>query len=648
MRIILAGNPNTGKTTLFNTLTNSFEHASNWHGVTVDVKSKKYTFKNKEFEACDLPGLYSLDAYSKEEKIASDFIDQNQDSIVVCLLDANNLRRNLFLALEIKERTQNVIFVVNMAKEVKTFDAKKLEEKTGVKTISIDARSKKSVKNLKREIFDFVLKNNFPIVSNRKFEIDEFEKKCKIRFQKIAEILNEIEYKTNGVYGDSKIDKFVLSRVGAFFVFALVMAGVFFLTFGFVGDWLSSKFNDFFAMLSEKISFFLSEKFGNSMLITFVDEGILSGVLSVAGFLPQIILLFACLNFLEDFGYLSRVALMFDPFLKKLGLNGRATFSMIMGFGCTTTAIMTSRNLDNKSLQKRTTVLLPFMSCSAKLPIFAVIVSTFFEKYKALMVFSLYMFSILIMVVVAMIFAKKDKSEEKQTFIMEMPKYRVPNFSKIFKNTLSTAKNFIFRVGGAIILSSMVVFVLYNFDFMLHYVGDNSEKSILFSLSKLLTPIFSPLGFGSVGAVIAIFSGFVAKEMVVSSLAIVNKVSVDELMLSLTLPSSAVCFSPASALSFAVFVLLYTPCVSACIMMKKEVGRKTMWLSVVLQFCVAYVSSFLVFNLLNSILSRHYAFFTGLVIIVALLVLFVIKYLKKKEIRCKQFCGGRCGECTKH
>lgn len=648
MRIILAGNPNTGKTTLFNTLTNSFEHASNWHGVTVDVKSKKYVFKDKEFEVCDLPGLYSLDAFSKEEKIASDFIDQNQDSIVVCVLDANNLRRNLFLALEIKERTQNVIFAVNMAKEVKSFDAKKLEEKIGVKTIAIDARNKKSVKNLKKEIFDFVQQKVSTLPKVQNFEINEFEKKCKDRFQKISGILSEIGYKPNGVYGNSKIDKIVLSKFGSFFVFALVMAGVFFLTFGFVGDWLSSKFNDFLAMLSEKISFFLNEKIGNSMIVDFVDEGIISGGLSVAGFLPQIILLFACLNFLEDVGYLSRVALMFDPFLKKLGLNGRATFSMIMGFGCTTTAIMTSRNLDNKSLQKRTTVLLPFMSCSAKLPIFAVIVSTFFERYKALMVFSLYMFAVLLMIVVAMIFAKKDKSEEKQTFIMEMPKYRIPNFSKIMKNTFSTAKNFISRVGGAIVISSMIIFVLYNFDFMLHYVGDNSKNSILYSLAKFVAPIFSPLGFGSVGAVIAIFSGFVAKEMVVSSLAIINKVSVDELALSLATSSSAVCFSPASALSFAIFVLIYTPCVSACIMMKKEVGRKTMWLSIVLQICVAYVSSFVVFNLIDSILNQKYAFFTGMVIFVALLVLFVIKYLKKREIKCKDFCGGRCEKCTKH
>lgn len=648
MKVILAGNPNTGKTTLFNTLTNSFEHASNWHGVTVDVKQKQYEYAGKKFEVCDLPGLYSLDAYSKEEKIASDFIEQNRDAVVVCILDANNLKRNLFLALELKEKTPNLIFAVNMAKEVKSFDAKKLEQELGVKTLAIDARKKKSAKTLKETIADFAIEQIVPNKTFEQFDMSDFEKKSKQKFQEIADLLNRIGYQQNGLYGKSKLDKIVLSKFGSFVIFALVMGLVFFITFGTIGNTFSEKVNDIFGALSVKLYDFFQGFIKNELLLRFINEGVIAGALSVTSFLPQIILLFACLNFLEDFGYLSRVAFMFDPFFKRLGLTGRSAFSLIMGFGCTTTAIMTSRNLDNKNLQKRTSILLPFMSCSAKLPIFAVIASTFFAKYKALVVFSLYLFAILLMVVVALIFSKKDKEQEEQTFLLEMPKYRVPSLSKVLKNALTAGKNFIVRVGGAIVLSSVVIFMLYNFSFKFQYVGQNSENSVLYVLAKLLSWIFKPLGFGSVGATIAIFSGFVAKEMVVSSLAIVNKVPVDGLALSLASSSSAVWFSPISAISFLVFVLLYTPCVSACIMMKKENGRKTMWLSIGLQIGIAYLASFLVYNILSSIVKRQYGFLAGLLILVALAGFAVIKYLKKKNIKSVSACNGSCEACLKH
>ncbi len=648
MKVILAGNPNTGKTTLFNTLTNSFEHASNWHGVTVDVKQKQYEYAGKKFEVCDLPGLYSLDAYSKEEKIASDFIEQNRDAVVVCILDANNLKRNLFLALELKEKTPNLIFAVNMAKEVKSFDAKKLEQELGVKTLAIDARKKKSAKTLKEIIADFAIEQIVPNKTLEQFDMSDFEKKSKQKFQEIADLLNRIGYQQNGLYGKSKLDKIVLSKFGSFVIFALVMGLVFFITFGTIGNTFSEKVNDIFGALSVKLYDFFQGFIKNELLLRFINEGVIAGALSVTSFLPQIILLFACLNFLEDFGYLSRVAFMFDPFFKRLGLTGRSAFSLIMGFGCTTTAIMTSRNLDNKNLQKRTSILLPFMSCSAKLPIFAVIASTFFAKYKALIVFSLYLFAILLMVVVALIFSKKDKEQEEQTFLLEMPKYRAPSLSKVLKNALTAGKNFIVRVGGAIVLSSVVIFMLYNFSFKFQYVGQNSENSVLYVLAKLFSWIFKPLGFGSVGATIAIFSGFVAKEMVVSSLAIVNKVPVDGLALSLASSSSAVWFSPISAISFLVFVLLYTPCVSACIMMKKENGRKTMWLSIGLQIVIAYLASFLVYNILSSIVKRQYGFLAGLLILVALAGFAVIKYLKKKNIKSVSACNGSCEACLKH
>jgi len=645
MKVLLVGNPNTGKTTLFNTLTKSFEHAGNWHGVTVDVKKKQYKYKGKEFEVCDLPGIYSLDAYSKEEKIAADFIKKNPDSVVVCICDANNLQRNLALALELKEKTKNIVLAVNMAKEVKSLDAKKLEKAIGIKTIALDARKKKSTNSLKEALADFVIDNAIKKPIEAVFDINEFERKTKKTFENITAILNEIGYKRDGIYGESRADKVLLSKIGSFFIFIVVMAAVFFITFGPIGAFLSDKVNLAVKLVLDKIVALISKVIKSEAFLDFLGRGVFGGALTVVGFLPQIILMFMCLNFLEDIGYLSRVAFIFDPLFKKIGLTGRAAFSLLMGFGCTTTAVMTSRNLDNKKMQKRTGILLPFMSCSAKLPVFAVITSAFFATHKAIIVFSLYLFALVLMILVALIFKAADKSEEQETFLIEMPKYRVPSPSKVMKDAFSSAKNFLVRVGGAIVISSMVVFILSSFSFKFNYVGESVNESILASLASVLTPIFKPLGFSSRGAVIAIVVGFFAKEMVVSSLAIINNASMSSLASSLANPASSVCFSPLGAISFLVFVLLYTPCLSACLAMKKELGRKSMWLSILLQIAIAYIASFLVYNLANSIITKAYGMFAGLIIFVAILAIVVIQCLRKKKLKLKtaMLCDG-CGK----
>ena len=458
--------------------------------------------------------------------------------------------------------------------------------------------------------------------------------------------MNRIGYQTQGFYGSSNADKVLLSKVGSFVIFAIVMGLVFFITFGPVGDLFAGKVSDSFVLIAQKLMDFFKGFMKSEILLMLIEKGVLGGALSVISFLPQIILLFMCLNFLEDIGYLSRVAFMFDPLFKKLGLTGRSAFSLIMGFGCTTTAVMTSRNLDNKNLQKRTAFLLPYMSCSAKLPIYAVIVSAFFAKYKALIVFSLYMFAILVMVIVALILSKTGGQETKENFLLEMPKYRVPSISKVFKSALSAGKNFLLRVGGAIVISSVVVFFLYNFDFTFKYVGEGGENSILASIAKIISPIFKPLGFGTPGATIAILSGIVAKEMVVSSLSIVNGVSAESLAISLSNPSSAVFFTTTSAISFLVFILLYTPCVSACVSIRKEIGKKSMLKSALLQLLVAYTLSLIVYQVANSIVTKSYPILAGMVVLIAFITFFVIRYLKKKKVTFSthscETCGASC------
>ncbi|MBQ7466512.1 MAG: ferrous iron transport protein B [Clostridia bacterium] len=654
-KVILVGNPNTGKTTLFNTLTHSSEHAGNWHGVTVDVKSKLFTFEKQQFELFDLPGIYSLDDYSTEEKVAVDFIDANPDSVFVCILDANNLARNLFLALQLKEKTDNLVLAVNMAKEVKSFDENALQKAVGIRVVGIDARSGRSVKRLKQAIFEISQNRELNVEENfqnqkiksiktiqnfkskkyeyeENFDITNFEGKCKATFEKVDNILKDAGYKTERPLGASVLDRIFLHKFWGFVCFAMVMAVVFFITFGSLGSFLSDKVGECFGFLSSRVMEWLEKIIHNQFLLDFIQKGVLQGILTILGFMPQIILLFMCLNFLEDVGYLSRVAYLFDPYFKKLGLTGRSVFSLIMGFGCTTTAAITTRNLDSKTLRERTALYLPFFSCSAKLPIYALICSAFFVRYKALIVFALYMTGVLLMMLVALIANKSSKEENKEIFMLEMPKIRVPSARKVIKDAISSAKDFFVRVGGILLASSIVIYLLYNFNFKLQYTGGNGNESIIGTIAKWLSPVFTPLGFGMQGAVIALISGLVAKEMVVSSLAIVNGVETGLLATSLISPASPVHFSTLSALSFLLFVLIYTPCVSACASIKKEVGRKVMIKSILLQCGLAYLVSLAFYNTVNSALNANWGFFTLCVILIALFVICVVKYLKKGKI----------------
>ncbi len=656
MKVLLCGNPNTGKTTLFNTMAKAKEKASNWHGVTVDVKQKSFKIEDKEFMLCDLPGIYSLEGISKEEELSAEFIKENINEIVVCVLDANNLKRNLLLAVELKNICKNLILAVNMANEVKCFDAEKLSEFIGLKVIPIDARKKKSVDKLKQAILKMSEEVNEQDNSslNKALSfinsgLDNFEEKVKDKFGFIDDILKKSGYDKIGAYGQSKLDKILLNAFWSPIIFILVMGLVFFITFGPVGTFFSSMFSSFMQSVTDSIVDLLSRAIKSEGVMWFIKEGAIDGVLAVLGFLPQIILMSMCLNILEDFGYLSRVAFMFDGFLKRFGLTGKAVFSLIMGFGCTTSAIITTRNLNGKKLRERTVMLLPFMSCSAKLPIYAVICSAFFVKYKAVIVFGLYLFAILLMLFVAFVMKLVSKKQDEEVFILEMPKFRVPTIKKVFSDAISSAKSFVLKVGGAILISSMVIFLLYNFKFNLQ-VTSNHNESIINVLSSKLEFLFVPLGFGMAGAVVSIVSGLVAKEMVVSSLCLVNACTLSELGLSLTNSSSAVHFTFASAISFLVFILLYSPCISSLMCTKKEISTKHMLKSFFLQFLIAYFVSMVVYLIGHLFEMGLWWISVLLLIFLAVIIFVVLKLIKKKNIKvdtklvCTSCKGEKCGD----
>ncbi len=634
--IILVGNPNTGKTTLFNTLTKSNQKASNWHGVTVGTVSKNYKFEGEEFCVTDIPGMYSVNGYSNEEKIAGDYLKAHKGDLIVNICDANNLKRNLILTSELISQGLKIVLAVNMSNEV-AHNYKLLAELLGVPLLEIDARKTKSVNNLKKLIFDLL---NSEKVSGK--NVDIISKQNSHKVLDIEKIYESIKAKDpDGIKFTKKLDKILLNKFVFFPVFLIVIFGIFFITFGPIGEFFQSLFELAIEKLTDVLGYLLQNLNINVAVRSFLIDGLLNATATVLSFVPQIVLLMMLLNLLEDTGFMSRVAFMFDGVLKKVGLTGKSLFSLMMGFGCTTSAVLTTRNLENKNLRKRTALLLPFMTCTAKLPIFLVVSSLFFERYKFLFVFLLYIFAILISLVFACIY-KKFIPEKSDVLIIEMPKYRFPNFKKIVKDTLTVIADFLVKVGTIILLLTTLIWVLQNFSTNFEFLnGENFDKSILYYFSSKLTFIFKFIGIESAGAVAAIIFGLVAKELVVVGLCMFNGTagSLELLSQSLLSPLSPCYFTPISSVVFLVFVLLYSPCISAIGAIKSEFGTKMAFFVFFMQLLVSFVICFIIYNImLNPMLA---ILFLG-VLILAIVTSFVLKLVHKRK-----GCWGNCNACGK-
>ena len=688
-KIILIGNPNTGKTTLFNTLTGASEHVGNWHGVTVDVKERTF-LSVKNVVLVDLPGFYSLDAFSPEEKISADFLKQNKNSLVINICDANNLSRNLYLTMQLLERGLNVCLAINMAKELKggakIFE--KIESVLGVKVFPIDARKKRSCKKLVNFCLDYAgtsdQKRDKKIGAETLTECHTLAAECTVaehhtsvsmqqrinkdtsrcagkdkamgavtdtalknlakeRYAKIDALLMRVGVSKAGEYGKSKLDRVLFNRFGAVAVFIALFAVIFFVTFGQFGATLSGAVCDGFAFVKNLLFPFLAAESGN-WFFSFLNDGVFGGVVSVLSFLPQIMLLFLFINLLEDIGYLSRVAFMLDGKLARVGLTGRAVFSLLMGFGCTTSAAITTRNLDDKLLRRRTTLMLPNFSCSAKLPIFACICGVFLKNISVFAVFALYLLGVGVSLIIALVSAKVDGRKAgnsvSPSFLMEMPKMRAPSISKILKAVWGHAKEFVVRVGSVILAMSILVWFINSFNFKLQFVGAEGSTILKF-LGHILAPIFAPLGFNSDAIAVALLTGLVAKEMVLGALVLANGAAgVQALGATLINPLSPAHFSAASAISFLVFVLLYPSCISSISAIRKEMGKKTMWLSVGLQFSIAYVMSFIAYEISKNGLWGVLGLGAVVAIVLAICVRRVVNYIKKG-------CKGDCHACRK-
>ncbi len=667
----LIGNPNVGKTSLYNRLTHSFEHVGNWHGVTVDKVGSKIK-ADKDIELCDLPGLYSLTVYSKEEEITRDEVINGNYDLFIYVCDAANLHRCLYLFLQLCELKVPVMIVVNMLDELqksgKSLDEKLLSDRLGVPVIALSANKgfdcerflsiaasaseqKRALPYLNklplRQVGD-IIGSDSVYMQIKALEGDEYVlgklgvesrklKKfgdnalvAKVRYEYIDKALDgvvverEKESKARRVAG--KFDVIALNKFLALPVFVLIMSGIFWVTFGFIGKFLTD--------LLESGKDLLMHASGQAMLkvglpkwmIGLVCEGIIDGVGGVLVFLPQIVILFFFLALLEDSGYISRVAFMTDGFFGKIGLSGRAVFTMIMGFGCSATAVLTSRGLEDDTMRKKTAVLTPFISCSARLPVYTAVLGSFFAHGSVPIIIGLYLLGCVVVIACAAIMngTKRLKSGEA-SFIMEMPPYRIPTFARVMQIILHNIKAFLVKVGTIVFSLSIIVWVLSNFSLRYGYIGMGSGESIMEKLGAVLAPLFAPLGFGNWKAVTALISGLMAKEVVISTLTSLGGAG--------EVPGNSL-----AAICFSVYTLLYVPCVATLGAVKKEAGTKWMLFGLIMQLTVAYIAAL-------SVRMVGLAFIEGPLNGIVMLAFVVILFLSVWTIR--SFTGRRCKGCIK-
>lgn len=578
--IALLGNPNVGKTTLFNSLTGSKQYVGNWPGVTVDKKEGFFG----ETKIVDLPGIYAMDTFSNEEKISKNFLKEDEVDLILNIVDASNLDRNLYLTTQLKEFNKPIILAVNMVDVAESkgiiIDYKKLGELLNVTVIPISATKGVGVDLLR----DLIKKDNFSENNdNERFKFKDEKEAYKF----IEETLDKCKKKPENdkISYSEKVDKILLNPWLAYPIFLLMMVLTFQITFAWVGqpisDILDGALNDLFMPWVTQLLANSSDWF-QSLIV----GGIIGGVGGIIVLLPIILSLFVCITILEDSGYMARVAFLMDKIMRRMGLSGKAFIPMIVGFGCSVPAIMTARTLESEKDRKLTALLVPLMSCNARLPVYTVFASVFFPKNQGLVVGSLYILGILIAFLMGILFKNTIFKKDEEPFIIELSEYKMPQIKSVLKQTFDKGKGFLKKAGTIIFAMSVVIWFLSNFN-ITGMVQDVNE-SILANIGSVLAPVFTPLGFGNWQSAVSLLSGLLAKETVLASMQVIFGGD-----LSVTLTTQ---FTALSAYSFLVFILLYTPCVSVIGAMKKEFGTKLTLFSVTYQLVLAWVVSFLVFN----------------------------------------------------
>ncbi len=591
-QIALIGNPNCGKTTLLNALTGANLRVGNWPGVTVERKQAVLMLDDQPVMLNDLPGVYSLVAYSVEEKLAVAYLCSDEPDLILNIVDATNLPRNLYLTLMLRELGLPVVVGLNLMDALETgggsIDAGRLSQALGVPVVPLSATRREGFDRLKS-----VLSAAIPsLPKNRPGSVEQFSADLvAARYRRIGRILAEARHVPIQTPARPP-DRLALHPVFAYPLFFALIAALFLLTFGPVGSLLTRAMEALVALCAVSLRRVLDGLSVAPWLRSLLLDGALAGVGGVVCFLPQILLLFLGLTALEDSGYMARAALLFDAPLRALGLSGRAFIPLLMGFGCTTTAAVAARSVDDERDKRMTILLLPFMSCGAKLPVYALFGGAFFAGRQGLVVLLLYLLGMLMLALVGGLLQRTLVKPANTPFVLELPPYRRPQWSSVIKRLRLRAQDFAVRAGTLIFLMSMVIWGLQSVTPDMRW-AQTAEASIFGRLGARMAPAFAPLGFADWRKCVALLSGLVAKEAVVSTLVVLYRAPDAHALVSL-LPLH---FSAASAAAFLVFTLLYPPCLSALGSMRRELGsRRLLWLSILIQISAAYIAALIVYQ----------------------------------------------------
>lgn len=657
-RYALIGNPNAGKTTLFNALTGSNQHVGNWPGVTVEKKEGHLRSKFGEALIIDLPGIYSLSPYSIEEKVSRAFIIEEKPDVVIDIVEATNIERNLFLTTQIAELGVPMVVAINMmdeaAREGDAIDVDALSDGLGLPVIPITAIREEGIDELmdavgreeRREphpgydehghgIYDDEdaaehLRDHHTdshgrlnaLVSSHKYHnhykgpmviqqladeplSQESESaNAQSRYAFIAEVIEESVRKGKQVgenNASDKIDRVLTNRFASIPIFLLIMWFMFHCTFSSNFLWLGIPspgiaLQDLMKLFISWISNVLEPFFTpGSWLQSLVFDGIIAGVGAVLSFLPQILVLFFFLTLLEDIGYMARAAFIMDRLMRKFGLSGKSFMPMIMGFGCNVPAMMSCRTMDNEQDRKTTMFLIPFMSCGARAPILLTFAAAFFPRNADMLVFMLYFLGIVVAIITGLIIKKFVFKSEATPLLIELPRYRAPRWRSLGIALGNSMKDYLQRAGTIIFAMSVLVWFLSSFSPALQMCA--MDESILAIIGRAIAPVFSPLGFGFWTAATALLTGLVAKESVIGTMGVLyGSGESGTVGLSASVLANAG-FTPLSAVSFTVFVLLYVPCMATVATLAKE-SNSWKWtaMQICYSLCVAWVCSFIVFQ----------------------------------------------------
>ena len=637
MRIAFAGNPNSGKTTMYNALTGSHEHVGNWAGVTVGKKEKEI---KKEYAqdavAIDLPGAYSMSPFTPEESITSGFVRNENPDVIINIVDATNLSRSLFFTTQLLELGIPVVVALNKSdineKQGTKIDVKVLSDKLNCPVIETVSTNNKGLKEVVLEAVSQIGKEQrapyrqSDIDMNNKKEVDKEDRK---RFSFVNKIVSEVETRkklTKEHNFQDKIDSILTNKFAGILIFAVVMFAVFDISQVRLGpliaDWLVGwieTFQGYVAGLLENSSPFLQ---------ALIADGIIGGVGAVVGFLPLVMVMYFLMALLEDCGYMARVSVVMDPIFKRVGLNGKSIIPFVITTGCGIPGIMASRTIRDERERRATAMLATFMPCGAKIPVIALFAGVFFDDaswVSTLMyffgIFLIFMGALLVKVVTGYKY-------RKSFFIMEMPEYKLPSVKRGFLSMLSRAKAYIVKAATIILVCNAAVQIMQSFDWNFNLVQEGMEDtSILASLASPFAVLLIPLGFGAWQLAAAAITGFIAKENVVGTLAVVysitNLINTDDLVLtgSATEVAATMGLTSAAALAYLMFNLYTPPCFAAIGAMNSELQSKK-WLfgAIGLQLGTGYVVAFLVYQIgtLIETGSLGVAFVPGLIAVLAI------------------------------